>query len=181
MTHKKPLARRLVDSLSSEWLEDFALPDEDFIPFVVAIDILTGYSRQEPFNLIFEVAPDDPGRSEIVSVWCEAVRIMQDEDTLEHRTFIPCRQCNKQFLPVIDEMLYTLFFRFLQTQRVEDFLAMHRCPNCGGSLLAEMTTTYAGDDHTPAPGSVADDREWAMRLLEKSGRAGDLFCEFDDD
>lgn len=108
---------------------------------------------------------DPKGRA----TWCEAMQTLQDYSSLEHNNLIPCRTCDQAFEPVIDDNLISLFLKWYDSQDVEDLLAIHRCPACGGQIVAKRTKKYAGDMHTPEPGSVDDAREWAGLLLQHTG------------
>ena len=101
--------------------------------------------------------------------WCEAMRTLHEDGSLENNPFIPCRTCDHAFEPVIDEKLLALFLPWYEFQDVQDLIAIHRCPACGGQIAAERTKRYEGDMHTPEPGSVQDDCEWAQLLLQHSG------------
>lgn len=101
-------------------------------------------------------------------VWCRAMIMLQDDDggILEHNTCIPCRWCDREFEPVIDDALLALFLVWYESFKAEHLLAIHRCAACGGQLKAKQTGHYEGDYHTPPPGTVEDDEEWAWQLLE---------------
>jgi hypothetical protein len=131
---------------------------DDFIPLVVVMVRVA--QRIEERGGSFK-------KSKARWVWCEAMRVFQEDNSLlEHNSCIPCRTCDQAFEPVIDDALLTLFLAWHESCGLDDFLAIHRCPTCDGTLKAERTVQYEGDFYTPPPGSVADGKEWAERLLE---------------
>jgi hypothetical protein len=100
-------------------------------------------------------------------VWIEVMTKVQDEwRCSDHNSHIPCRSCDQAFRPVIDDALLTMFLPWYETRTNESLIAIHRCPSCGGSIAATDTKTYDGDYHTPDPGSIDDDDEWAETLLD---------------
>jgi hypothetical protein len=131
----------------------------DFDPLIVVMRLVT--------EEILCLCPS-LDRPKTRSAWCEAMRTLQQENHyLEHNRFIPCRFCDSAFEPEIDDDLLTLYLKWHDSQRLDDFLAIHRCRGCGGQLKALQTRKYKGDMHTPTPGSVQDDREWQYRLLHQ--------------
>ena len=84
----------------------------------------------------------------------------------DHNQQIPCRFCDQSFKPVINEVLFSTFLQWYEIRLDENLIAIHRCPSCGGSITATKTRTYTGDFHTPEPGSIDNDGEWAENLLE---------------
>lgn len=133
----------------------------DFDPLVVVMHLVAVHVRRLGLSLATA-----NGRQ----VWREALRIVQEDNgVLEHNTFLPCRTCDQAFEPAIDDVLLELFLAWDESGAVGDLLAIHRCPACGGRLRAKRTMRYQGDVHTPPPGTVKDDGEWARRLLQHSG------------
>jgi hypothetical protein len=129
----------------------------DYDPLVVVMGLVA--------EVVRELGLSPKGRKGR-KVWCEAVQVLQDHDSiLEHNTFLPCRWCDQAFEPVIDDKLLALFLAWHESAATEDLLALHRCPACGGQLAAKRAKKYDGDGHTPPPGSVASDEEWAELLL----------------
>jgi hypothetical protein len=140
---------------------DWRLSDYD--PLVVVMDLVTEEVRG------LGLSPKGPKGS---AVWIESVTKLQEPDVvvdIEQNRFIPCRTCNRSFRPSIDRNLLKLFLGWQATGTVEDLIAIHRCQRCGGTITELEHKTYEGDWHTPEPGTVADDREWARELLSHSG------------
>lgn len=131
----------------------------DYDPLVVVMHLVT--EEVEGLRLSLKKAK---GRK----AWGAAMTILQKGHQLEHNTFIPCRTCDQAFEPVIDDELLTLFLTWYESHNVQDLLTIHRCPQCGGRLKAVRTKPYKGDMHTPEPGSVENDEEWAESLLQHS-------------
>jgi len=94
-------------------------------------------------------------------LWKAALEKLQGSSIMQHNSCIPCRKCNKEFDPVIDNTLFKLFLKWFRDDTTDDVLAIHCCPDCGGRLIAESTRIYSGDMHTPPPGEIDDDEEWA--------------------
>jgi len=131
----------------------------DYDPLVAVMALVA----EEVRGLGLSLKPGDKGRK----VWCKAMRMIQDGDgSLEHNTFLPCRTCDQAFEPVIDNHLLTLFLTWSTSDKPEDLIAMHKCPSCKGQIVAKRTKTYQGDMHTPDPGSVNCDAEWAELLFQ---------------
>jgi hypothetical protein len=140
---------------------DWRLSDYD--PLVVVMDLVTEEVRG------LGLSPKGPKGS---AVWIESMERLQAPDVLvdiEHNRFVPCRTCDRSFRPVIDRNILKLFLAWQATGKVEDLLAIHRCQRCGGTITELDAKPYEGDGHTPEPGTVADDREWARELLSHSG------------
>jgi hypothetical protein len=140
---------------------DWRLSDYD--PLVVVMDLVTEEVRG------LGLSPKGPKGS---AVWIESMEHLQAPNALvgiEHNRFAPCRTCDKSFRPAIDRHVLKLFLTWQATGRVEDLLAIHRCQRCGGTITELEVKPYEGDWHTPEPGTVADDREWAREFLSHSG------------
>jgi hypothetical protein len=131
----------------------------DFDPLITVMNLVADETRGLRLSL-----NGPKGRR----TWCEAVAELQVNKSLEHNRFIPCRSCDQAFEPVIDDALLDLFLPWYWSRNVLALLAIHRCPACGGQLKAKCTKKYHGDMHTPAPGSISSDEEWARQLLQYS-------------
>ena len=132
----------------------------DFAPLVVVMEMVTEEFHRKSF--------DDP---KVRKAWCRVIqRLQEDTSILKHNAFLPCRRCDQEFQPVVDERLLALFLAWHETRSTKDLIAIHLCPACGGMIGAKITRTIEddndGDFETPAPWSIADDEEWAERLLE---------------
>jgi hypothetical protein len=130
----------------------------DFDPLVVVMCLVDRKCKEEGLK-----------NGQAREVWFAVMtRLQANEYRLEHNRFIPCRYCDQAFEPVIDDKLLTLFLKWDGSRDVKDLLAIHRCPACGGQLVAKRTKKYEGDMHTPEPGSISMeyDEDWAGILLE---------------
>jgi hypothetical protein len=98
--------------------------------------------------------------------WIEAMIDIQNDGVLEHNTRIPCRYCDQAFEPVIDKKLLKLYLTWEKSRTVADFLAIHQCPACGGTITAtKPPQSYEGDDNTPEPIWKGSDEMWMVHML----------------
>jgi hypothetical protein len=133
----------------------------EFDPLAIVMDLVTEEVRA------LRLSPRGPRGSR---VWISAMESLQDDvGILEQNRFIPCRTCNRAFLPTIDRHLIELFLSWEESGELDDFLAIHRCQRCGGTITELDSEEYEGDLHTPEPGEIDDDWEWACSLTRHSG------------
>ena len=129
----------------------------DYDPLVTVMHLVTREVRK------LGLSPKGPKGSQ---VWREAMEILQrDTGILEHNKLIPCRTCDEAYEPVVDDTLLRLFLAMEKSCTPKNLISIHRCPACGGQIAAKSTKKYEGDMHTPSPGSVEDDLEWANTLM----------------
>ncbi len=134
----------------------------DFDPLIAIMSLVA----DEVINLGYQLA-SLPGKQ----LWIKALTFIQDGDEgLDHNEFLPCRFCNQAFKPVIDDKAFSMFVAWRESCSYQDLIAIHRCPACDGQLQAVQGTVYSGDFHTPEPGTVSSDREWAQLLLQHTQR-----------
>lgn len=129
----------------------------DYAPLVWMLTQVTDEMRDEGLSL-----DEEANRA----VWLEAVEGVQN-GWFEHNHWLPCRYCDKKFLPVVNERLFELFVTWSKSRKTSALMDLHRCPDCGGCLEADgPLRTYNGDYHTPEPHSIEDDECWVSCLFQ---------------
>ncbi len=154
-------ADRVVEQCQmSKLMDDYPLSDYD--PLIVVMHLVAEEVRGLGLSL------KGPKGSK---VWIEAMAYFQaDSSSLEHNTRIPCRYCNHAFEPTIDTKLLRLYLVWEESRDDSDFLSIHRCPGCGGSIQpANTVETYDGDMHTYEPVWDGSDKVWIDQILMRSG------------
>jgi hypothetical protein len=153
-------AERVLEQVGLEKLMSSSGYFSDFDPLVVVLELVT--VEIEALGL----SPRGPKGG---AVWIEVVSAIQDPHnpcSTGHNRFIPCRTCDRAFLPDVDVPLRRAFLAWHRTRKSPDLVAIHRCARCGGSIKELEAKTYGGDSHTPGPGFAGTDEEWSEELLE---------------
>jgi hypothetical protein len=131
----------------------------DFAPFVAIMQMVTEEFGSKSF--------DDP---KVRKAWCRVIeRLQADTSLLEHNRFIPCRRCNQEFEPVVGEKLLTLFLKWRERRTSQNLVAIYLCPACGGQIEAKQARIREEDEQGLGPETIADDEQWADRLIEEYG------------
>lgn len=153
----KEFVRKVIEQCAmGKMVGDSGLTDYD--PLVVVLAFVTEVVEEQGKSM---------AKPKVQKAWLRIVSRIQDGDgCLEHNVFIPCRNCDQAFEPVVDETLLKLFMAWRQSLSSKDLVAIHRCPSCGGTIGVKRMKRYEADGHTPEPVYAGSDEEWAELLLQ---------------